>query len=436
MLKPRSLNCSMVALGFVLACGARGNNHGLVDETSTTEVDASGGKQSTSKGLNIPLGSGGEATGATRTSTSRTDTATGGTTGSSEGQGGVDSTDPSNPGSNGGSTDGIDTEDPPTTSIDTEDPPPEKPGDTEDPPVGDTGDPPVGDTGDPPPGDTGDPPPGETGDPPEGCIMTEIDKVNVIIFGDASPSGADVEGRMWVGGNADFSGYGVASSNDPDAAPTTCDEFGLVVGGNLSGKVNAGDGKVAVYGEVESGPNDVTACEVTTTERPVDFDAVEKKLKGYSLAFRDYATNGTAGVEYGALVLFGKDPDLNVFSITAEQLSGIGQIKISVPETSSMIVNVSGKDVLWGGMGFVMPDGGQACRAASSDWCHRIVWNLHEAETLELYGIGVQGSVMAPLATVSGAGGNVDGQLVAQELIGSIEYHPYFFSGCLLLPKP
>jgi hypothetical protein len=35
------------------------------------------------------------------------------------------------------------------------------------------------------------------------------------------------------------------------------------------------------------------------------------------------------------------------------------------------------------------------------------------------------------------SGGNVDGQLIAAELIGGIEYHSYFFSGCLLLPvKP
>lgn len=433
MLKPNSLNCSMVALGLFLACGGgRGSASG--NGTEGSAVSSGVGGKSGAKTLRIPVGTSEGGAGSDASSTGKIglggSASSANQTGTAGGEGGADSTDPTGVAGSGAS-DGIDTEDPPSTSIDTEDPPP-KTGDTEDPPGGNTEDPPGGDTGDPPGGDTGDPPPGTTGDPPKECTMTEIDKVNVIIFGDANPSGADVEGRMWVGGNAKFSGYGVGHSKDPNAAPQECTdgEYSLVVGGDLSGQVNADHGSVAVYGEVSG---NVTACEVTS-EHPVDFEAVEKKLKGYSLAFRDYPVNGDSGVQYGELILSGKDPKLNVINITADQLVGVGSIRIDVPETSSVIINVSGKTVEWGGMGFVMPDGGKACRGDSSDWCHRIVWNLYEAESLTLSGIGVQGSVMAPLATVSGAGGNVDGQLVAQELLGQIEYHPYFFSGCLLLP--
>jgi hypothetical protein len=32
-------------------------------------------------------------------------------------------------------------------------------------------------------------------------------------------------------------------------------------------------------------------------------------------------------------------------------------------------------------------------------------------------------------------GGNIDGQLVCKNLEGDIEYHPYFVSGCLVLPR-
>ena len=96
---------------------------------------------------------------------------------------------------------------------------------------------------------------------------------------------------------------------------------------------------------------------------------------------------------------------------------------------------MSGTDVIWQGRGFKLPDGGACCRGGSSEWCSRILYNLHEAQTLALGGIGVQGSVLAPYATLDGSGGNIDGQLVVRNLIGGIEYHPYLFNGCLRLPS-
>jgi choice-of-anchor A domain-containing protein len=351
--------------------------------------------------------------------------------GAGSSEGGSSTIDPPNTEVGGGST-----EDPPNPVGDTTDPPAgdtgDPPGgDTGDPPGGDTGDPPGGDTGDPPGGDTGDPPGGDTPDPPEGCTMTEIDKVNVIVFKDATPTGADVEGKMWVGGNATFSGYSVATK-ETGTAPD-CSYYGLVVGGTLSGQVNANKGKVAVG---SMGTGQVTsACGITRNQTVVDFAAVEKKLKGYSAAFRDYPTNGTVSSTTGGITLTGTDKNLNVFSVTAAQLTGTGTFKLVVPTTSSVIINVSGVGPInWSGVGFQLPDGA-SCRGGTSDWCHNILFNFYEATSIALSGIGVQGSVMAPYAKISGSGGNIDGQLVCDSLIGGIEYHPYFFTGCLLLNR-
>jgi choice-of-anchor A domain-containing protein len=324
--------------------------------------------------------------------------------------------------------------------VQTADPPPKSdgpPGKTDDPPPGDTGDPPPGDTGDPPPGDTGDPPPGDTGDPPPGdtgdppCIPSELNDVNVIVFDDATPSGADVEGRMYVGGDATLEGFGVGNADKT----LSCDEFVLVVGGTLSMRGGAvGNGKIS-YGVGLDLNNVATPCGVTqgSATDPVDFAALEASLIAYSRRFRDYAANGEARAEFGTLTLSGTNPGLNVFDITAEDLNQ--DLHFSAPAGSSIIVNVSGTDVVWQGRGFRLPDGGASCRGGSSEWCSRILYNLHEAETLSLAGIGVQGSVLAPYATLDGAGGNIDGQLVVRNLVGGIEYHPYLFNGCLKLPS-
>ncbi|HET9958024.1 MAG TPA: choice-of-anchor A family protein [Polyangiaceae bacterium] len=315
--------------------------------------------------------------------------------------------------------------DPSGTAVpgETHDPPP---GVTTDPPPGQTGDPPGGNTGDPPGGHTGDPPGGNTGDPPRDCVPSELDAVNVIVFQDATPDGADVEGRMYVGHDATLEGYSIAS-REPDL---DCNQFALVVGNDLhasGGSVHAGQ---VSYGGTLDISAFSAACGISqgSATNPVDFAALEAKLTGYSVAFRNYPVNGVATLTDGTLLLAGTDPVLNVFSVSADQIAS--NVELSAPETASVIVNVSGTEITWQGKGFKLPDGA-SCRGGSSAWCHRILFNFYEAEQINLAGIGIQGSILAPYATLDGGGGNVDGQVIVRNLRGGIEYHPYFFTGCL-----
>ena len=425
-----SLASGSTTSGAGLATGHSGGSSsidlttgGSAGSTSTTNGGSSSGEGATTgTGLTTGTETGGATDGAGGESTASTGGDGTSDPGPDAGVGGGETTDPP-PGDTGDPPPG-DTGDPPPG--DTGDPPP---GDTGDPPPGDTGDPPPGDTGDPPPGDTGDPPPGDTGDPPDECIPTEMDNLNVIVFKDAEPSGADSEGRMFVGGNAIFDGYAIASQEDAD-----CSRWDLVVGGDLTvsgGSVS--NGKIAVGGTYNPVGAFTAACGVWEDTTPVDFVALRAEMLAYSEAMAAYPENGDSVVSNGALMLTGTDPTLNVFSVTAAELNN--SLQLSVPEGSSVIVNVSGEDVVWSGQGFLLPDGGAACRGATSDWCHSIMYNMYEATSLELSGIGVQGSIMAPYATFTGNGGNVDGQVIVEYLYGGIEFHPYFFTGCLLLPE-
>lgn len=229
-------------------------------------------------------------------------------------------------------------------------------------------------------------------------------------------------------------GYGIDSK--ADNALACSDYYGLVVGGDLDLSGGSVNGKIAYGGDAKL-ENFTASCGVweypDSIEAPVDFVELEAALTGYSIAFSQYPTNGAAIVSGNTLTLTGTDPELNVFSVTADQLSN--NIVIDCPEGSSVIVNVSGDTVIWQGVGFQLPDGA-SCRGGTSDWCTRILWNLYEAETLTLSGIGVQGSILAPYATLTAesGGGNVDGQVIVEYLYGGIEFHPYYFTGCLELP--
>lgn len=303
-------------------------------------------------------------------------------------------------------------------------------GATDDPPKGgNTGDPPPDDTGDPPPDDTGDPGTGgATSDPPDECVVTDIAAVNVIVFGDATPNGADSEGTMWVAGNATFDGYAIGSKNEKD-----CDSYSLVVGGDLSGSGNANNGKIWVGGSYDASVN-FTDCGISDEQPgPVDFVALEQKMVGISLALAAYPANGTVTDPSGALTFTGTDANMNVFEVTAEQIEAANEIVIDVPLSSTVIINVSGEELIFSGKGFRLPDG-VSCRGGDTDFCAQVVWNMPDMEVLQASGIGIQGSVYAPHAAFSGNGGNVDGQLVVRTLTGGIEFHPYYFNGCLILP--
>jgi choice-of-anchor A domain-containing protein len=433
-----SFAAAACVLGLVLACSS--SERALPGSTTGGEPGSSTGGTASSTGGktgtvlrddDAGTGSGDQGTGAAWSDDGSAgdgdandddDTSSGGTGGFEPGSagyqpdhaGGLGTDDP-------GSTGGGSTDDPGTGGASTDDPGTGG-GDTEDPPQGGaTGDPGTG-------GDTGDPGTGGTQDPPDKCVPTDILEVNVIVFGDAAPTGADTEGVMYVGGDATFSGYGIAA-----AKPYDCDTFSLVVGGDLNGIGAATTGKVWVGGEYNA-DGDFTACGVSQKKPgPVDFAALEEQMVGISLALAAYPVNGTVDDSTGDLKLMGTDPVMNVFSVTAAQIEGAFKITLDVPTSSTVIVNVTGEEVVFADKGFQLPDGA-GCRGGDSDFCSHIVWNMPETKQLEVSGIGIQGSIYAPYAVFTGDGGAVDGQVVVRELVTGVEFHPYFFNGCLVLP--
>src|SRR5690606_40816713 len=59
------------------------------------------------------------------------------------------------------------------------------------------------------------------------------------------------------------------------------------------------------------------------------------------------------------------------------------------------------------------------------------LFNFHEATALSMSGIGVEGSILAPLADVSFISGQMNGQLIAKSFagaqwgVGELHHHPF-----------
>jgi choice-of-anchor A domain-containing protein len=63
--------------------------------------------------------------------------------------------------------------------------------------------------------------------------------------------------------------------------------------------------------------------------------------------------------------------------------------------------------------------------------CDHVLYIFPSATTVTVGGMSVQGTILAPYAKFVGNGGNVAGQVVVDSLDTGIEFHAWFFEGCL-----
>jgi choice-of-anchor A domain-containing protein len=122
--------------------------------------------------------------------------------------------------------------------------------------------------------------------------------------------------------------------------------------------------------------------------------------------------------------LTGTDPRLNIFEVSAADLATCNGLVINVPAGSTTLVNISGTDVVMANFGF-------SYTGATKE---TVIFNMPEAETLSMSGIGIWGTILAPRADLTFTGGNIDGQLIVQNYImqgvASGEAHPFYYTGC------
>ncbi|WP_188542328.1 choice-of-anchor A family protein, partial [Paenibacillus segetis] len=240
---------------------------------------------------------------------------------------------------------------------------------------------------------------------------------NFFIFKDLNMSNSDVEGRVAVGGNASFANYSINSEKVPG-------EQALIVKKDLvfsNGQINSGD---AVYG----GSLTVSGLGIPDGElrqgnidNVMDFENARLDLIKSSSELANLLPNGIVNSsEPQPLKLKGEDPVLNVFSID----QNIGELWLDVPEGSTTIINVSGTNRVMGTAGYFNIDP------------QRVLFNFYEATLVQILDGGVKGSVLAPKAHIQTTYGQIDGTLVADSIIGSIEGHHVPFIDPPLVPTP
>lgn len=248
---------------------------------------------------------------------------------------------------------------------------------------------------------------------------------NAFILGNFEGTNSDIGGKVAIGGDAKFTGYGIASALGSGSGDV------LHVGGNLTitnSQIYGGDGEVA--GTCTSSSVGTPSGSLNCSS-PNAYDASNATSEMQAIAddLADLTTNGTTTTyNWGGVTLSGTDPDRNVFELDLDNLGFsswvwngyINTFNISAPSGSTVVINVVGNTAP------LFKNGGINLTGVTRN---DVVWNFDAATALEVKNVSVPGSIMAPDAAVTFNNGNIKGTLVAGSMKGSGELHSFSFSG-------
>jgi choice-of-anchor A domain-containing protein len=245
---------------------------------------------------------------------------------------------------------------------------------------------------------------------------------NVMVWGNFSATGSDVQGRLAAGGNVNINNYSVGDQLPPSLRGGAT----ITAGGN----VNFPSGTV-YYGNVVAGGN-ITGHAATNwlqspyqayanTTPAVDFAAQRAGMTELSQAIAAMTTTGTDDYKWSQLFLTGTGPGgVQVFDVSASDLASASNIVVAgVDPSATLIINVHGTTAsMQGGM--------DSFFAAHNS---HVLFNFIDATTLNFSGIGLEGSILAPNADIHGQSGVIWGQVVGASWTGNMQINQVYYDG-------
>jgi choice-of-anchor A domain-containing protein len=251
-------------------------------------------------------------------------------------------------------------------------------------------------------------------------------------FSDSTRINVDSQGQVAVGGNATFNNFTVASSIN---SGNINGDYSLIVNKNLGGTqaVVQGYGD-ALYKTKDSGTNLYFNGGGTGHTGTISnfFSDAQSYLTTLSATLAGTTANGTTSVNpSGYVTLTGTDTSLDVFNLTGAQLAGAQSqgLAFDVPSSATVVVNIDGTVDTFSSFGIALNGLSET----------HILYNFTQATSLTINNIQIEGTILAPYATVHFNGGQINGSIIANSLTsdfsyGSGESHLHLFDGNLPTP--
>ncbi|MUT64795.1 choice-of-anchor A family protein [Paenibacillus sp. NEAU-GSW1] len=259
---------------------------------------------------------------------------------------------------------------------------------------------------------------------------------NVFVFGDHSQMNTSADGRVAAGGNVSYQDYSVGTTlpiSTMDAQLIIEGNVSIVRGFNNGNTIIAPTSVVTEYSMINS--NGVAGQPIV--DERIDFAAARTFLQCTSTGWAGIPANGTAVNAFGGLVMTGTDPVLNVFTFNAADIDGSGlalasanNVLIRIPDGSYALINLLGNNIGFGSYVITIENSNDPNPPGS-----RLLWNVPEAAAFFHQSLLLQGTLLAPFATVTANGsGQINGQLIAAAYNGnfnSFKEAMVLYGGCL-----
>jgi choice-of-anchor A domain-containing protein len=254
---------------------------------------------------------------------------------------------------------------------------------------------------------------------------------NAFIFNNFSDSCCDVGGNLAVGGKTTANGFAVAQSQIVSAGQTGYYSYNGV--GNVIGSValDAGTGYLAGTGTLylNNGATRNATC-ATGGFNCINFTSAATSLKSYSTFLAGLSNTTTATADAGGgYDITVSSTGTTVVTLTAAQLAA-GALHLALPGTGTLLINViaDGAGNASTSNNGIFVNGSQIL-GDNAIQAERIVYNF--TGTTFTANETITGTILAPYATVTGTGQQIDGQLIADNFTGSAEFHDLLFQGTL-----
>jgi choice-of-anchor A domain-containing protein len=256
---------------------------------------------------------------------------------------------------------------------------------------------------------------------------------NCFMFDSVVRSSGETARRIAVGGNASFTDFAINLSYPPNPSGN------LIVGGDLAllrAPVADNQQGYIIYGGSYPSITD-SNNPVVTMGTPIDFAAQKNYYTQYAQFWGGLPANGIIQTELGHITLTGTDSSLNIFNFESGIIPSNIEFDIEVPSTSTVLINLPGDYGVMSnfgyGPGIIDPN--------------LVLYNFYEATTLDINhigrpgipGSGVEGSILAPNASIDFESCNVKGSLIGSSLLSlNAEEHDFSFGGDLpaAVPEP
>ena len=184
----------------------------------------------------------------------------------------------------------------------------------------------------------------------------------------------------------------------------------LISGGSITASLGSVYNGGAVYGTTAD--IDQTVGFFNSVNEPrqeidvVDFAHAEGDLEYRSASWGLAAPTGTTELFNDILHLSGAGRDLNVFSIDRADLEAASTVQLSTPPGAFALLNINGGAVEHSHFGVLISGVDE----------RSVLMNFYEAQSIEIFGTELAGSVLAPQAHVTVDALTVGGNLVADSI--------------------